>query len=70
MKIVYKDLVEFAECVIRCSETLKRGTCGECALFDRCAGAGGSNAIDGAAMMCEVVKPYADEIEEEKTNET
>lgn len=36
MKIVYDDLVEFAEIVLRCSNTVKNGRCMWCPFFDRC----------------------------------
>ena len=37
MKIIYDDLTEFAEVVVRCADTARRGKCGYCPFFDRCA---------------------------------
>ncbi len=36
MKIIYEDMVEFAEVVTRCSETVSLEKCEFCPLFDRC----------------------------------
>ena len=36
MKIVYDDLVEFVEVIIRCRQTRKCGKCGYCPFADRC----------------------------------
>lgn len=36
MKIIYEDKKEFAEVVIRCSETVSLGKCEFCPFFDKC----------------------------------
>lgn len=36
MKIIYDDLNEFAEVVIRCNNTVEKGKCGYCPFYDRC----------------------------------
>ena len=36
MRIIYDDLKEFAECVIRCNDTVRKGKCSYFPFFDRC----------------------------------
>lgn len=36
MRIVYDDLNEFAEVVVRCTDTVRKGKCQYCPFFDRC----------------------------------
>lgn len=36
MKIVYDDIVELAEVVIRCEKTVENGECERCPFYDRC----------------------------------
>ncbi len=36
MRIIYDDLTEFAEVVIRCNNTAEKGECSYCPFFDRC----------------------------------
>jgi hypothetical protein len=36
MRIIYDDLNEFAEVVIRCTDTVRKGKCSYCPFFDRC----------------------------------
>ena len=36
MKIIYDDLYEFSEIVIRCDDTARKGKCSYCPFFDRC----------------------------------
>ena len=36
MKIIYDDLCELAEAVIRCSDTVRKGRCECCPFYDRC----------------------------------
>lgn len=36
MRIVYDDLNEFAEVLIRCADTVKKGKCSYCPFYDRC----------------------------------
>lgn len=36
MKIVYDDMFEFSEIVIRCNDTVRKGKCSYCPFFDRC----------------------------------
>ncbi len=36
MRIIYDDLNEFAEVLLRCSETVKKGKCSHCPFYDRC----------------------------------
>ena len=36
MRIIYDDLAEFAEIVIRCEKTADKGKCMWCPFYDRC----------------------------------
>lgn len=36
MRIIYDDLSEFAEVVVRCADTVRKGKCNYCPLYDRC----------------------------------
>ena len=36
MKIIYDDLDEFVEVVVRCDTTIKKGKCKYCPFYDRC----------------------------------
>ena len=36
MKVIYDDLNEFAETIVRCNNTADAGQCSWCPLFDRC----------------------------------
>ena len=36
MKIVYDDLFEFSEVVIRCTDTVRKGKCIYCPFYTRC----------------------------------
>jgi hypothetical protein len=36
MKIVYDDMFEFSEVVIRCNDTVRKNKCYYCPFFDRC----------------------------------
>ena len=36
MRIIYDDLFEFSEIVIRCNDTARKGKCSYCPFFDRC----------------------------------
>ena len=36
MRIIYDDIVEFAEVMIRCVKTADKGKCMWCPFFDRC----------------------------------
>lgn len=36
MRIIYDNLNEFAEIVIRCTDTVRKNKCQYCPLFDRC----------------------------------
>ena len=36
MKIIYDDMYEFSEAVIRCNDTARKGKCSYCPFFDRC----------------------------------
>ena len=38
MRIIYDDMVEFAEVVIRCEDTVRAGKCAYCPFFERCDG--------------------------------
>ena len=37
MKIIYDDMYEFSEVVIRCNDTVRKGKCSYCPFYDRCA---------------------------------
>ena len=59
MRIVYDDLNEFAEVVVRCTETVKKNKCGYCPFFDRCDVADKENRhimcgeIEARTMKCQ-----------------
>ena len=36
MRIIYDDLSEFAEVVVRCTNTVIKGKCNYCPFYDRC----------------------------------
>ena len=36
MRIVYDDLGEFAEVVVRCNDTVRKNKCQYCPFYDRC----------------------------------
>ena len=36
MKIIYDDMFEFSDIVIRCDVTVMKGKCSYCPFFDRC----------------------------------
>ena len=36
MKIIYDDMFEFSEIVIRCNDNVKKGRCSYCPFYDRC----------------------------------
>ena len=36
MRILYDDLYEFSQVVIRCENTVNKGKCQYCPFFDRC----------------------------------
>lgn len=36
MRIIYDDLNEFAEVVVRCTDTVRQNKCSYCPFFDRC----------------------------------
>lgn len=36
MRIIYDDLIEFAEVVIRCEKTADKGKCMWCPFYDSC----------------------------------
>ena len=36
MKIVYDDMYEFSEVVIRCNDTVRKNKCQYCPFYDRC----------------------------------
>lgn len=36
MKIIYEDMFEFSEIVIRCNDTVRKGKCSYCPFFDHC----------------------------------
>ena len=36
MRIIYDDLNEFAEVIVRCTDTVRKGKCSYCPFFDRC----------------------------------
>ena len=36
MKIIYDDLYEFSQAVIRCNDTVRKGKCMWCPFYDRC----------------------------------
>lgn len=54
MKIVYETIVEFAEAVIKCEDTVKTGDCCYCPLFYLCKGRQGEDISERAVMQCEI----------------
>ena len=36
MKIIYDDLYEFSQAIIRCNDTANKGKCCWCPFYDRC----------------------------------
>lgn len=36
MKIIYDDMYEFSQVVIRCNDTVRKNKCEYCPFFDRC----------------------------------
>ena len=36
MRVIYDDLNEFAEVVVRCNDTARKGKCSYCPFYDRC----------------------------------
>lgn len=57
MKIVYENIVEFAEAVIKCEDTVKTGDCCYCPLFYLCKGRQGEDISERAVMQCEIAPP-------------
>lgn len=57
MKIVYENLIEFAETVIKCEETIASGNCCNCPMFYLCQGKTGEDISKKAVMQCEIAPP-------------
>lgn len=57
MKIVYENIVEFAEAVIKCEDTVKTGDCCYCPMFYLCKGRQGEDISERAVMQCEIAPP-------------
>lgn len=57
MKIVYENIVEFAEAVIKCEDTVKTGDCCFCPMFYLCKGRQGEDISERAVMQCEIAPP-------------
>lgn len=36
MRIIYDDMFEFSEIVIRCNDTVRKNKCSYCPFYDRC----------------------------------
>ena len=36
MKVIYDDLLEFAEAIIRCNDSVRIGKCSHCPFYDSC----------------------------------
>lgn len=36
MRILYDDMYEFSQVVIRCNDTVRKGKCHYCPFYDRC----------------------------------
>lgn len=36
MRIIYDDLYEFSQAVVRCNDTAKKSKCSYCPFYDRC----------------------------------
>ena len=57
MKIVYENIVEFAEAVLKCEDTVKKGSCCYCPMFCLCKGRQGKEISERAVMQCEIAQP-------------
>ena len=56
MKIVYENIVEFAEAVIQCENTIRYGNCCYCPMFYLCKGRQGEDISERAVMQCEIAQ--------------
>jgi hypothetical protein len=36
MRIIYEDMSEFARCIVRCTDNVRKGKCQYCPFFDDC----------------------------------
>ena len=57
MKIVYENIVEFAEVVTKCEDIVKKGSCCYCPMFHLCKGRQGKEISKRAVMQCEIAPP-------------
>ena len=53
MKIVYDDIAELAEVVIRCEKTVEKGKCMWCPFYDRCQ----VDSLESRHILCAVIEP-------------
>ncbi len=57
MKIVYKNIVEFAEAIIKCEDTFTSGNCNMCPLSSACFKNKVDDISERAVMQCEILPP-------------
>ena len=53
MRITYDNEAEFAECVIRCNDTARKGKCCYCPFFDRC----NVDCLETRHVLCADISP-------------
>ena len=53
MRVIYDDVVEFAEVAIRCEKTASKGKCVWCPFYDRCQVA----EFENRHVLCATVEP-------------
>ena len=53
MKIVYDDISELAEVVIRCEKTIENGECEWCPFYDRCQ----LGSLESRPILCAEIEP-------------
>lgn len=63
MKILYKDIFEFAEVTHACIRSVEAGVCYNCPLYEQCS----RDSISGRAVMqAEILKPAHEFSKEEE----
>lgn len=57
MKIIYENLAEFAEAIIKCEDTFTSGNCNMCPLSSTCFKKELVDISDRAVMQCAILPP-------------
>lgn len=57
MKIIYENLVEFAEAIIKCEDDFTSGNCNMCPLSSMCFQNNVDDISERAVMQCEILPP-------------